>query len=365
MTEQELADKYLIFKCISGSHAYGMATEHSDMDTRGVFVAPPDYVIGCFKHVEQVQRSDIDETIFEIGKFVKLAVECNPNIIELLFTDDNNVQFIDPAFQILRDNRDLFLSTKAKFTFSGYAVSQLKRIKGHKKWIMQPQPKEAPALTRYCTFIDNVGHKKKLSATKIAYLQEHCILLKGFGENVFRVFDAYEVPEYNKGVVSEDGTNFIYADIEEDKLLRSGFYEKCHFKGTLVCDLTKFKEARHNWKSYWEWKRKRNKDRAALEEKYGFDGKHASHLVRLMRMAEEILTEGKVIVHRPDAQELLDIRNGKMDYDSLIKWAAEQDKKLDDIYKEESNLPKYPNVEVVNKLVMKIRQEFWKRHDLI
>lgn len=40
---------------------------------------------------------------------------------ELLFTDDDSILFIDPAFETFRANRHLFLSKKAKFTFSGYA----------------------------------------------------------------------------------------------------------------------------------------------------------------------------------------------------------------------------------------------------
>ena len=137
MNTQELAEKYQIFRCVSGSHGYGTATSHSDTDTRGIFIAPPEYTLGCLKTVEQVEVPGEDTVIYELAKFIRLAVNCNPNLIELLFTEEENILFIDPAFEKLRAHRDLFLSKKAKFTFSGYAMTQMKRIRGHHKWIEQ------------------------------------------------------------------------------------------------------------------------------------------------------------------------------------------------------------------------------------
>lgn len=139
MKERDFAKDYLIFKCLAGSHAYGTSLPTSDRDERGVFIAPPDFVLSCVKSIGQgqVEHETEDDVVFELRKFMNLAAQCNPNIIELLFTDDENVLFIDWPFNLLRDNRHLFLSKKAKFTFSGYAMSQMKRIKGHHKWITQ------------------------------------------------------------------------------------------------------------------------------------------------------------------------------------------------------------------------------------
>ena len=41
--------EHTIFRTITGSHAYGMATKDSDVDVRGVAIAPLDVVIG-FSH---------------------------------------------------------------------------------------------------------------------------------------------------------------------------------------------------------------------------------------------------------------------------------------------------------------------------
>jgi hypothetical protein len=113
----------------------------------------------------------------------------------------------------------------------------------------------------------------------------------------------------------------------------------------------KYRAALRYYKQYQEWKKNRNPIRATMEAKFGFDGKHASHLVRLLRMAEEILTQGKVIVCRPDADELLAIRNGAWKFDDLIQWAADQQEKLDKFYESgASPLPKVPNYNKIDKL---------------
>jgi hypothetical protein len=73
------------------------------------------------------------------------------------------------------------------------------------------------------------------------------------------------------------------------------------------------------------------------------------HLVRLMRMADEILRTGKVLVKRPDAKDLIDIRNGAWDYDRLIAWADATEAQLNTI---ESPLPKEPNRNAIDNLLV-------------
>lgn len=137
MNTQEIAESNLIFRCVSGSKAYGTDAKGSDDDVRGIFISPPSIAFDCFQNLDQVVYSERDEVLYDLRKFIKLAAEANPNIIELLFTEEENILFIDPAFEKIRAHRHLFLSKKAKFTFSGYAMAQMKRIRGHNKWINQ------------------------------------------------------------------------------------------------------------------------------------------------------------------------------------------------------------------------------------
>lgn len=378
MVEKELAEKHLVFKCIAGSRSYGTNTANSDLDLRGVFIAPPEYSIG-FKTVEQVEcksEQGEDEVIYDFDKFVQLCMACNPNIIELLFTGPENIQVIKPPFQKLRDNANLFLSTKAKFTFSGYAVAQLKRIKGHHKWINQPQAKEAPSIKQFCAIIWDDGQYVKPDDDTMDYLDNECFLVKTKGEYCFRIFVGCE--DFKPGIIAKDETQLKYIDIDEkvlssrlEKIKRRAHadlpiseWNQGQYKGILLIDMESFRTARKQWKDYWEWKNNRNEQRAELESKYNYDTKHASHLVRLTKMCKEIITTGQVIVRRPDAQELLDIRNGKFDYDELIKWASDMDNELNELYKT-SPLPHHVDVEAINKLAMQIKIDYWKEQGLL
>ncbi len=362
MNEQDLANKHLIYKCRSGSHAYGMATEHSDLDVRGIFIAPPEYTIGCLKHVEQVEVPGEDTVIYELGKFVKLAAQSNPNIIELLFSDEADVLYTSPEFERLRANRHLFVSKAAKFRFSGYAMAQMKRIKGHNRWIENPASVDPPALFDFVHFLHadyNGRIEKNPHVVKEIILnreaQDPCFLVK-INESTFRL---YSHPDFAKHPVSEDGVNFEYVDINEERLRE----RKTIFWGVLFFHKKEYRQARNDWKQYWKWKRNRNEKRAELEEKYKFDTKHASHLVRLLRMGHEILRDGEVIVKRPDAQELLDIRNGKFDYEELVAYAEELDNELNVLY-ETSSLPHSPPLEEINNLYIDIVQEYWRKNEI-
>jgi hypothetical protein len=74
------------------------------------------------------------------------------------------------------------------------------------------------------------------------------------------------------------------------------------------------------------------------------------HLVRLTRMGQEILTTGKVIVKRPDREELLAIRAGAWSYEQLIEFAEKQEHAFVDLYDKCDILPAAPNRDNLNKL---------------
>lgn len=350
MNEQELAQKYCIFKCIAGSRSYGTNSEHSDIDTRGIFIAPPEYTLGCMKAVGQVEVPGEDTVIFELAKFIKLAVDSNPNIIELLFTGEENILFIDPAFARLREHRHLFLSKKAKFTFSGYAMAQMKRIRGHNKWIENPQPENPPTLLDFATFVDTNGNASKFPKD----LLEGTFLVK-VNATTFRLFSS---ATFSKPILSKDRRNVQFIDVKEEKL--ADLRGELEFYGILIVQTDTFRVQHKMWKEYWQWKKNRNPVRAELEEKYKYDVKHAMHLMRLLKMSHEILRDGEVIVRRPDAEELLAIRNGALDYDQLVETAERMDAELEELY-EKSTLPHSADKEAINDLYISIVKDYWTR----
>jgi uncharacterized protein len=113
----------------AGSFAYGTNIATSDEDWRGVAIAPPECYLGIVQKFEQAEVKEPDLTVFEFRKFVTLAAQSNPNILEILFTDLSDIEDMMWYGKELRGMRDLFVTKRARATFAGYATSQLKKIK--------------------------------------------------------------------------------------------------------------------------------------------------------------------------------------------------------------------------------------------
>lgn len=354
MDRLPLAEENLIFRCVVGSRAYGISNESSDTDRMSLFIAPPIHNFGVFKPLKPVaSKQDGDHTTYELDKFIELAIDCNPNVIELFYTGAQNIEVITPWFERIRDNAHLFLSTKAKHTFSGYAAAQLNKMRGHHKWINNPQPVDPLTMRQYSTWIHPTGEKRKIDASFWSDLSVGHVLVKLYGENLFTV---YADSNYS-GLLSDDGLNFSHCEYRPQT-------SNPICRGFLACELDQYKAAHDNWKNYWKWKKNRNPARAELEERHGYDTKHASHLVRLLRMAREILTTGKVVVTRSDAEELKAIRAGQWKYDDLVAWAKQADQELGEMY-DKSDLRKYPDLDEIAKLVMNVKLDYWRSRGLI
>jgi hypothetical protein len=97
-----------------------------------------------------------------------------------------------------------------------------------------------------------------------------------------------------------------------------------------------------------------------LNGRIGFHGncKNAYHVIRLIKMAREIMTTGKVIVKRPDREELIAIRNGSWTYEQLIEWVEKEDKELEQIYYSSTFLPKSVDKSKIDELCIKLVEEF-------
>ena len=87
MNAPEWLDKNTIFEALVGSHCYGLARPDSDRDYRGVCVAPIEEYLGLPPGFDQHADEGVDRVIYDVRKIVALAVENNPNIMDLLFME--------------------------------------------------------------------------------------------------------------------------------------------------------------------------------------------------------------------------------------------------------------------------------------
>lgn len=137
-----------VFLTTVGSRAYGTNVENSDEDVKGFCVPPSGYYNGFLHKFEQFASTAPDLVIYDIRKFCRLAADCNPSVIETLYTAEKFHKVVTPVGRLLLDNRHLFLSRKAKHTFGGYALGQLKKMRAHKNFITNPPSPYNPTLSR-------------------------------------------------------------------------------------------------------------------------------------------------------------------------------------------------------------------------
>ncbi|MFO8073054.1 MAG: nucleotidyltransferase domain-containing protein [Polyangia bacterium] len=299
--------RHAIFAGVAGSWAYGLSTPSSDVDVRGICIPPKRYWFSASLNFEQLESKRDEVTLYGIKKFFALAIKANPNIIELLWMPQDCILFQSDLMDEVLEKRHLFLSAKAMHSFSGYAFSQLKRIKGHRSWLLEP-PDHEPTREEFGLPADQ------------------------------REFDSL------KAAIETAGQ----ADLEPYELY-----------GKQMDALRRYKTARARWKQYEDWKRTRNPDRAALESEHGYDTKHAAHLIRLLRMGGEILERGEVNTRRADAQELLAIRNeGIWTYDELISWAEQEEQRLERIYDSRQYVvPRKPDLAAIDELLQRVAEK--------
>jgi uncharacterized protein len=138
----------LHYAVITGSVAYAVSSDTSDMDVVGFCIPPKDMI---FPHLrgeipgfgQQTQRFEVwqqhhvvdpsskqeyDFAIYSIVKFFQLVMENNPNMLDVVFVPQRCVLFASPVAQMIRDNRHLFLHKGSYHKMRGYAYSQLHKI---------------------------------------------------------------------------------------------------------------------------------------------------------------------------------------------------------------------------------------------
>ncbi len=139
---------YIIYRCQVGSRAFGLATDDSDDDIRGVFLPPARLHWSLFRLPDQleVNSESGDEVYWELEKFLKMALQANPNILEVLWTP--LVLHADEAAQRLLSLRGIFVTKHLYKSYSAYVLSQFRRMSNAFEKKGTYKPKHAMHLIR-------------------------------------------------------------------------------------------------------------------------------------------------------------------------------------------------------------------------
>jgi predicted nucleotidyltransferase len=380
-----------LFLVIRGSHAYGTNVETSDTDYAGVFIQSIDDILG-FGYKEQINDDKNDIVIYEIKRFLQLLESNNPTVLELLNTPEDCIIYKHPIFNEILNNRDIFITKICAKSFGGYGKMQIQKAKGQNKkqnwekervtrkdvldfvyviegeksipwkvWCIE-KPKYGKEYikyeTKFCGIV-NVTHAKDLYAVYHDEAAQNCFsenISKEDRENNKKYYDEPYSFGYKGLVKTGEGIN-----VAESNALRLSSIPKGE---TPICNIFYNKDgySQHcrEYKEYEEWLEKRNTQRWVDVESHGqkIDGKNMMHCKRLTQMSREIAEGIGIIVRRPNAEELLNIRRGKIDLETLIDDVENEIKEIDELFKK-STLPDKVDKIFVNELLIKIRKNIY------
>ncbi|MFJ9681265.1 DNA polymerase beta superfamily protein [Streptomyces sp. NPDC101194] len=144
-----LVRDHTVYSCVMGSRAFGLATEDSDTDRRGVFLAPTPLFWRFDKPPTHVEGPAQEQFSWELERFCELALRANPNVLECLHSP--LVERVDAVGDELLSLREAFLSRLAHRTFVRYALGQRRKLEADLRQYGAPRWKHAMHLLRLLT----------------------------------------------------------------------------------------------------------------------------------------------------------------------------------------------------------------------
>lgn len=156
-----------------GSGVHGIAIEGTDdHDEMGVFIEPPDHVVGLRKQADHYvfrtqpegARSgpgDTDLVMYSLRKYLRLATKGNPTALLPLYAPADSVLLTHPLGDELRALAPAMLSRRAVHRFLGYLDAQRERLLGRGRRGAVPNRPELVA--RYGYDVKYASHALRLA----------------------------------------------------------------------------------------------------------------------------------------------------------------------------------------------------------
>jgi len=131
-------DEWAILTAWRGSIAHGTYVPSSDpgsiddKDVMAVCVPPIEYYFGLRQFgsagTREIKRGEWDIVVYEARKFIRLLSQGNPNVLMMLWLEEEDYMKIAPAGRLLIENRRLFSGRHVYKAFTGYAYNQLQQM---------------------------------------------------------------------------------------------------------------------------------------------------------------------------------------------------------------------------------------------
>ena len=283
-----------IFKCIHGSHLYGLNTEKSDQDFKGIVIPSKEEIINNTapktSYDEQTKKDpkgknsagDIDSTFFTLKSFLRLCEEGQTVASEMLFCPESLWVESSPLWLEILSHREKLLH-RGVSAFYGYARKQAYRysVKG-------VRIEAAKLMLQWAETVPDHERLTKYLPSLEAFVQSHQNL-KSSDNTPLLSFTTCIGPK---------GESVPHLEIcgRRYPFTLTGKYFKQQLSRTL--------------EDYGK------RSLMAYENK-GADFKALSHALRVGYQAVELLSTGKLTFPRPEKEYLLSVKQGKVPYQEI------------------------------------------------
>ena len=275
----------VIFKCIFGSHLYGLETENSDTDIKGIFIPTFEEIVLGSQDVISIKtgndkskntKDDVDTELYSLKKFLELACKGETVVLDMIHSDKYIIS--SDEWDFIRKNRSKFYSKNMR-SYLGYVNKQAAKygVKGSRM----------AALEQLVTFLKS---DIKANRLKDVYddlpVNEFCVKTTSIGNRThLNELPCYEVlgRKYLTGVPFE---NF-----------REGIFNL--------------------WNEYGERSRK-------VKNNEGVDWKAVSHAIRGGEQLLEIFETGDLKYPLKNRDFILDVKLGKLDFVTQVQPYLEE-----------------------------------------
>jgi hypothetical protein len=317
----------LLYLVRFGSHLYGLETEDSDLDLKGI-VLPSEKSLILNNSVGQYgpyssggdessnSSEDIDLELWSVHKFFKLLQKGDTNAYDVLYSGNSEViEYVSDYFLEVFYNKDKLSGSKAiRGAFVGYSYGQVKRY--------EAKGFNFSTLKAILRFIKEVKDREDYNDN----------------DRLSSYID--EMIEY----VNEENKELQIEVVEDNKdtYVKINDYKKY----PVGIRLKQFRDSIQKWANEYGSRVRNNDD--------GVDWKSISHAFRVLMFADELVTRGDFSYPFRDEfrEELLAIKNGEVDFKKKISELSQFVDKVGDKLEHLDKLRSKPNVNKMRELIL-------------
>jgi len=304
---------------IHGSHLYGLNTPLSDKDFKGVLLPTKKQILlgqANFTISESTSKDntkntsdDIDTEMFSLQKFMEMAVKGETVIVDMLHAPDSALLETSNIWKQIVSKRDMFYTKNMK-AYLGYVRKQ--------------------------------AAKYGVKGSRLAVMEEALTLAKSYDENMilFYIMNQMPIGEYSEIVKANHPSTG-----------EQTFYEICGRKFQSTLRLEVFVDNLQKiYDSYGD-----RAQQAKTNE--GIDWKAISHALRAGYQLYYIYKEGSFTYPLPETQFLLDVKQGKLDFMTIVQPALENLVTEVEELADKSEYPEKVDVKSVEDFIIEIHEK--------